>query len=671
MASPEPVRAWAGASRVGRTRSPYRPTSDDPGSDAAAAGVVRVAWAGRTSTYDQQDPTLSLPRQLRACQLVLPEDALIVAHFYDIESGRTTLAARGRGSAHELFTIPIHRDGGINDLLAEADRPDRRFDYVICESIDRIARRTYIATDIENRLDQAGIRLLAADEPFQLGPTSGRKAKVATALLTRRVKQGISEFYVVEMLEKSWDGFAVHTEEGFNIGKPCYGYQARKVPHPVPAKRAKGQKKTYLQPDPLQAPVVQRIFRWRLEERLGYQAIADRLNTDPAANPPPTPVDPARAAGRWTASAVRDVLTNPKHTGHMVWNRHARKSRGNTVNPAADWIWSPQPVHDALVSVERFVAAQEISGHRFGSRSGSGPNTRHPHTKRSYLLRTYLFCDLCGRRMFGKTRRGTPYYVCAPKKDYTSHFHSHSDDQAHAGAGSCFVREDVLVEQLSAFLSEHVFGAYRRHLLDANLRVLDHDAQREREQHAATLHRGITDTDARIKRTIRSLEVVSLEVFDHPDPDLIRDITERRAELRAHRDQLHTQLAAVENAIRSAPNPDLLDALPVATVRLDELPEHLARALFDALRLEIRYHKRSNQATCRITLCHDTLDAIQAATVSASVEPPVTAQDQPSRAGTSPPRRAADRSNPARQATAIHDGGQLIVEAQLRAGDKT
>ena len=76
-------------------------------------------------------------RQLRASQLVLPEDALIVAHFYDIESGRKDLAARGRGSAHEQFTIPIPRDGGIQDVLAEAERPDRRFDYVICESIDR------------------------------------------------------------------------------------------------------------------------------------------------------------------------------------------------------------------------------------------------------------------------------------------------------------------------------------------------------------------------------------------------------------------------------------------------------------------------------------------------------------------------------------------------------
>ncbi|WP_189060254.1 recombinase family protein [Longimycelium tulufanense] len=555
--------------------------------------LIRVAWAGRTSTYDQQDPTLSLPRQLRASQMVLPDNALIVAHFYDIESGRKDLAARGRGSAHEQFQIPIPRDGGIQDLLAEAERPDRRFDYVICESIDRIARRTYIATDIENRLERAGVRLLAADEPFQLAQ-NGRKAKIATQLLTRRVKQGISEFYVVEMLEKSWDGFAVHTEEGYNVGKPCYGYRAKRVPHPVPAKRAKGQKKTFLEPDPLQAPVVKKIFTWRLEERLGYQAIADRLNLDPASNPPPTPVDPSRAIGRWTYSNVRDILSNPKHTGHMVWNRHARKTGGNTLNPVSEWIWSPEPVHEALVSLDTYIQVQQVSGHRFGSRSAAGANVNHPQTKRVYRLRTYLFCDLCGRRMFGKTRHQHAYYVCAPKRDYVPKEHP----------VSIFVREDALVDKLNAFFAHHVFGAYRRHLLDASIRILDAAAHQEREQRVAALRRSIADTEAKIKRTVRNLELV-----DDPDRDLIRDINERRAELRAQKQQFESQLAEVEERILHAPNPDLIDALPVAKIQIDELSDDLARALFEALRLEIHYNKHTNQATCRITLTGQTITA--------------------------------------------------------------
>lgn len=45
-----------------------------------------------------------------------------------------------------------------------------------------------------------------------------------------------------------------------------------------------------------------------------------------------------------------------------------------------------------------------IPSHRFGSRRPAGANTAHPETKRSYRLRTYLFCRKCGRRMFGKAR---------------------------------------------------------------------------------------------------------------------------------------------------------------------------------------------------------------------------------------------------------------------------
>ena len=72
--------------------------------------------------------------------MVLPEDMAIVAFFYDVETGRADLATRGRGRAHEQFDIPLRRDGGIQDLLDEAGRADRRFDAVICESVDRVAR---------------------------------------------------------------------------------------------------------------------------------------------------------------------------------------------------------------------------------------------------------------------------------------------------------------------------------------------------------------------------------------------------------------------------------------------------------------------------------------------------------------------------------------------------
>ncbi|MEC3974357.1 recombinase family protein [Amycolatopsis sp. H20-H5] len=410
------------------------------------------------------------------------------------------------------------------------------------------------------------------------------------------------------MLEKSWDGFAVHAEAGYNVGKACYGYRARHVPHPVPAKRAKGVKKTFLEPDPAQAPAVRRIFHWRITTRLGYQAIADRLNLDLATYPPPVPVDPSRAVGRWTYSNVRDILTNPKCTGHMVWNRRGRKTHGNRANPVEEWIWSERPVHEALVTLDDWLQAQGISEHRLGSRSTDNTNVKHPQTKRSYLLRTYLFCGGCGRRMYGKTRRGHAYYVCAPKKGYVP--------AGHPAAGSFWIREDTIVDKLNEFLSAYIFGIYRRSLLGDTARDLGAAAQRERDQRLAALRREIDDNAQMIKNVVRSFAL-----FDKPTEDLVRDINEQRAELHERKSQLEDQLSEAQEENQQAPNPDLLDALPTGEVLIDELPEDVARRLFEVLRLELRYHKNTNKLKCLATLIGPMIPAARRAGHEATALP--------------------------------------------------
>jgi site-specific DNA recombinase len=68
---------------------------------ALLRGEVRVAWVGRTSTEEQQDPRQSLIRQLNRSKEALPEAWAIVAHFYDVESGRMELDARGLATGHK------------------------------------------------------------------------------------------------------------------------------------------------------------------------------------------------------------------------------------------------------------------------------------------------------------------------------------------------------------------------------------------------------------------------------------------------------------------------------------------------------------------------------------------------------------------------------------------
>ena len=104
----------------------------------------------------------------------------------------------------------------------------------------------------------------------------------------------------------------------------------------------------------------------------------------------------------------------------MVWNRRKRsrpeRRVPGKVNPPSEWVWSPRPTHEPLVTKTIFDAATPVSRLRQGSRGGAGPNTAHRQATRSYLLRSYLVCDLCGRRMFGKARvrcgQETIYYAC-------------------------------------------------------------------------------------------------------------------------------------------------------------------------------------------------------------------------------------------------------------------
>ncbi len=136
--------------------------------------ALRLAFMGRTSDDEVQDPTISLPRQLRSSKSILEPGMEIRYFFWDVETSRLELDQRGSSEAWKKFAIDMPRDGGIADLLEEARRPDRRFDGVICESIDRIGRFSYQSTKIEHDLERYGIPLIAADEPLVRSGKTGR-----------------------------------------------------------------------------------------------------------------------------------------------------------------------------------------------------------------------------------------------------------------------------------------------------------------------------------------------------------------------------------------------------------------------------------------------------------------------------------------------------------------
>ena len=114
-------------------------------------------------------------RQVRKSRAWLPAGCQIVAYHWDVESGGDDLEDRGQKDTwQEAAAADIPRDGGVADLLSEARSPAPDFAFVICENIAAVA------------LPATG-EVFATDEPFSV------KGVNATAVLVRRVKQGVAE----------------------------------------------------------------------------------------------------------------------------------------------------------------------------------------------------------------------------------------------------------------------------------------------------------------------------------------------------------------------------------------------------------------------------------------------------------------------------------------------
>ena len=126
--------------------------------------------------------------------------------------------------------------------------PAPKFAAVICEDIERSGRDTFNALKLEKKLSRNGIPLFATDEPAVIEGVN------ATTVLVRRMKQGVAEWFRLQLKEKTWKGLVEHALDGWNIGPAPYGYLADRIPHPVPVKASQGRTKTRLALDPATRP---------------------------------------------------------------------------------------------------------------------------------------------------------------------------------------------------------------------------------------------------------------------------------------------------------------------------------------------------------------------------------------------------------------------------------
>ena len=349
------------------------------------------AFYGRTTSPDWRSARNW--QWLRSAGLVEPHGGVIVAEFFDIGQSRS---------------LPWQRRPEASALLKALRDPNRGFDAVVIGEPHRAFYGNQFSL-IFPLFTHYGVALWVPEVGGPLDPDNEAHDLVMS------VFGGMSKGERNRIKVRVRTAMAAQTKlEGrFLGGRPPHGYRLIDLgPHPNPGKAADGKRLHGLTLDDTTAPVVARIFTEFLTGH-GLFAIAEGLTRDGI--PCPSAHDRARNPHRtgiaWAKSAIRAILTNPRYTGHQVWNKQRKDdvlinvedvALGHVTkmhwNPKDAWIWSTDPTHEPLIDTETFQQAQDVLAAHGAGRTYRERRTTQHH----YVFRGLLHCGVCGRRMQGQ-----------------------------------------------------------------------------------------------------------------------------------------------------------------------------------------------------------------------------------------------------------------------------
>ncbi len=249
-------------------------------------------------------------------------------------------------------------------------------DVVVVKFLDRFGRNPREILRRYWELQEHGVSVVTTDEDIQEELMLLLKAGMAGAESRRN-----SERVRANM------GSAI--KKGVHVGRPPYGLRA--------VKDVKGiSVTTNWELDPAEAPIVKEMARLKLEENLGYKAIADALTKKGYQ---------AREGRPFASYTIERILTNPALMGTLVYGRKPRKG-----NPGMKIVEIPN-FFPPILSPEEWQRLKERQSIREESPKGRAHSSE-------YMLSGIAKCGHCGGPMTGKvgaSYRGKKYrnYYCS------------------------------------------------------------------------------------------------------------------------------------------------------------------------------------------------------------------------------------------------------------------
>ena len=311
---------------------------ETPPHQPGSGRVFRAAQYVRMSTEHQQYSTENQGDKIR--EYAERRNIEIVRTYAD--EGKSGLRIDGRQALQQLIRDVETDNADFQIILVYDVSRWGRF-----QDADESAYYEYICR-------RAGFQVAYCAEQFE-----NDGSPVST--IVKGVKRAMAGEYSRELSAKVFAGQCRLIELGFRQGGPA-GYGLRRVlidqSGSVKSELSRGEHKSLqtdrviLQPGPdAEVAVVNRIYRWFVDDNLTESEIAERLNTQGIRTD----------LGRdWTRATVREVLSNEKYIGNNVYNRRSFKLKKHRVINGPDMWIKKEGAFEGIVHRELFYTAQGI-----------------------------------------------------------------------------------------------------------------------------------------------------------------------------------------------------------------------------------------------------------------------------------------------------------------------
>lgn len=345
--------------------------------DLTTAPMPKAAIYARVSSEEQREGQ-TIDSQIAELERFAREKSWAVAGIYKDEGWSGALLSRP--------ALDSLRD----------DAAGKRFDLVLLNDVDRLARDVAHLGIVKRDLERSGVRVVFRKLPSDESPTYnlmvnvlGSFAEFEREMIADRTRRG--RRHKVEVRQQYLGTIA------------SFGYRY------VPKNKASGQD-GYLAVVPEEAAIVRQIYEWVDKDSLSANQVVARLNRVSAR---------ARKGGRWAKSTVLRILRNEMYAGVWYYNKRysseplkpSSRSRyrrslknSNRLRKRAEWL--PVVLPDELRIVSRDLW-QRVQQQLTKNITFSPRNAKH-----SYLLRGMVRCGGCGAAFTGDPNHGRFYYRC-------------------------------------------------------------------------------------------------------------------------------------------------------------------------------------------------------------------------------------------------------------------